>query len=270
MAPLESVARKQAEPATPAYRSAPHNIEAEQALLGAILVNNEALYRVSDFLEPEHFFEPIHQRIFQLARELIRNLPERSDADKKQKFMAEVQLLREAKEYQAAYDMLAKASAADPADSDLIYEQAMVAEKLDRLDEMERLLRKLMAMKPDNQNAYNALGYSLADRNIRLEEARELIRKAVSLAPDDPSISDSLGWSWYLRGDLDRAIPLLERAAQGAPAESDINEHLGDAYWKANRRLAARYAWRAALVAADGEQASRLKTKIDFGLTVKP
>ena len=72
MAPIESVARKQAETATPAYRSAPHNIEAEQALLGAILVNNEALYRVSDFLEPEHFFEPIHQRLYQLARELIR------------------------------------------------------------------------------------------------------------------------------------------------------------------------------------------------------
>jgi len=72
MAPFESVARKPLEVATPAYRSAPHNIEAEQALLGAILVNNEALYRVSDFLEPEHFFEPIHQRIFQLGRELIR------------------------------------------------------------------------------------------------------------------------------------------------------------------------------------------------------
>jgi replicative DNA helicase len=72
MAPLESVARKPAEAPSPTYRTAPHNIEAEQALLGAILVNNEALYRVSDFLEPEHFFEPIHQRIFQLSRELIR------------------------------------------------------------------------------------------------------------------------------------------------------------------------------------------------------
>ena len=72
MAPLESLARKPLEAPGPSYRTAPHNIEAEQALLGAILVNNEALYRVSDFLEPEHFFEPIHQRIFQLSRELIR------------------------------------------------------------------------------------------------------------------------------------------------------------------------------------------------------
>src|SRR3569832_1943197 len=72
MAPIESVARKPVEAAAPAYRSAPHNIEAEQALLGAILVNNEALYRVSDFLEPEHFFEPIHRAIFQISRDLIR------------------------------------------------------------------------------------------------------------------------------------------------------------------------------------------------------
>ena len=72
MSPFNSTARKQApEPAT-VYRMAPHNIEAEQALLGAILVNNEALYRVSDFLEPAHFFEPIHQQIYDIARTLVR------------------------------------------------------------------------------------------------------------------------------------------------------------------------------------------------------
>src|ERR1700686_1697434 len=71
MAPLESVARKPVEEPAPQFRSAPHNIEAEQALLGAVLVNNEAFNRVSDFLNPEHFFEPIHQKIFQLARDLI-------------------------------------------------------------------------------------------------------------------------------------------------------------------------------------------------------
>ncbi len=72
MAPIESLARKPAAEPGPEYRTAPHNIEAEQALLGAILVNNEAHYRVSDFLEPQHFFEPIHQNIYQLCRDLIR------------------------------------------------------------------------------------------------------------------------------------------------------------------------------------------------------
>ena len=72
MAPLDSALRKQVEEPAQNFRSAPHNIEAEQALLGAVLVNNEAFYRVSDFLNPEHFFEPIHQKIYQLTRDLIR------------------------------------------------------------------------------------------------------------------------------------------------------------------------------------------------------
>ncbi|MGH6790008.1 MAG: DnaB-like helicase N-terminal domain-containing protein, partial [Pseudolabrys sp.] len=72
MAPADSALRKQVEEPAQLYRSAPHNIEAEQALLGAILVNNEAFYRVSDFLEPQHFLEPIHQKVYQLTRDLIR------------------------------------------------------------------------------------------------------------------------------------------------------------------------------------------------------
>src|SRR5678816_4605903 len=72
MALADSTARKQAEEPAPLFRSAPHNIEAEQALLGAVLVNNEAFYRVSDFLEPQHFFEPIHQKIYEISRDLVR------------------------------------------------------------------------------------------------------------------------------------------------------------------------------------------------------
>src|SRR5215831_624842 len=72
MATLDSALRKQPGEPAPPYRAAPHNIEAEQALLGAVLVNNEAFYRVSDFLEPGHFFEPLHQKIFELSGSLIR------------------------------------------------------------------------------------------------------------------------------------------------------------------------------------------------------
>src|SRR5467141_896732 len=72
MAPLDSALRKQPQETAPPYRAAPHNIEAEQALMGAIMVNNEALYRVSDFLEPQHFFQPIHRQIYDISRSLIR------------------------------------------------------------------------------------------------------------------------------------------------------------------------------------------------------
>lgn len=189
----------------------------------------------------------------QQARDLVRALPERTADDKKQKFLAEVQLLRDAKQYQPAYDMLAKASAAAPDDGDLIYDQAMVAEKLNRLDEMERLLRRLIELKPDNQNAYNALGYSLADRKIRLEEARTLIQKAVQLAPDDPFIADSLGWVEYRLGNMDEASRILEDAYKRRP-DPEIGAHLGEVLWAAGKRDRAVTVWKeASLADADNE-----------------
>ena len=187
------------------------------------------------------------------ARELVRSLPERTEEDKKQKFMAEVQLLRDAKQYQAAYDMLAQASSAKPEDTDLIYDKAMVAEKLNRLDEMERLLRRLIELNPDNQNAYNALGYSLADRKIRLEEERTLIKKAVQLAPEDPFIADSLGWVEFRLGNTDEAIGILEAAYKRRP-DPEIGAHLGEVLWVKGERGRAMSIWKEAyLVDADNE-----------------
>jgi Flp pilus assembly protein TadD len=129
---------------------------------------------------------------------------------------------------------------------------------------------RALALAPQQPEVLNFLGYSELEHGEDVAGAGAMIAKASALAPDDPSITDSLGWSWYLRGQIDRAIPLLERAAQGAPAESDINEHLGDAYWKADRKLDARYAWRAALVAADDGDKARIKAKIDNGPPAKP
>ncbi len=181
------------------------------------------------------------------ARELLRGLPERNAEDKKRKFLAEVQLLRDAKQYQAAYDMLAQASAAAPEDVDLVYDQAMVAEKLNRLDEMERLLRRLIELKPDNQNAYNALGYSFADRKIRLEEARTLIQKAVQLAPEDPFIADSLGWVEFRLGNTDEALRILEAAYKTRP-DPEIGAHFGEVLWTAGQKERAVTIWKEALL----------------------
>ncbi|RZL86679.1 MAG: tetratricopeptide repeat protein, partial [Variovorax sp.] len=187
------------------------------------------------------------------ARELVRGLPERTADEKRQKFLAEVQLLRDAKQYQAAYDMLAQASAAAPDDTDLIYDRAMVAEKMNRLDEMERLLRRLIELKPENQNAYNALGYSLADRKVRLEEARTLIQKAVQLAPEDPFIADSLGWVEFRLGNLDEAQRILEAAYKRRP-DPEIAAHLGEVLWAKGQRDRALSIWKeASLVDADNE-----------------
>ena len=107
------------------------------------------------------------------ARELIRSAPERNADDARAKLLAEAQVLREVKHWREAYDGAGqRASQRFPDDADLLYEQAMMAEKIDRLDEMERLLRRVIELKPDHAHAYNALGYSLADRNLRLPEAQ--------------------------------------------------------------------------------------------------
>jgi Flp pilus assembly protein TadD len=136
----------------------------------------------------------------------------------------------------------AAASQRFPDDTDLLYEQAMVAEKLDRLVEMERLLRRVIALKPDIAHAHNALGYSLADRGIRLPEARALIQRALELSPGDPFITDSLGWVEFRLGNQDEALRLLRQAYAARP-DTEIAAHLGEVLWALGQRDEARRIW---------------------------
>ena len=181
------------------------------------------------------------------ARQLIRKLPERDPADARQKMLAEVQLLRDHKQYKAAFEVLARANAKEPFDPDLVYDQAMIAEKMGNMAEMERLLRRLIAAKPDYHHAYNALGYSLADRNIRLAEAKELIQKALSLAPNDPFITDSLGWVEFRLGNKSEALRILEIAYKQRP-DADIAAHLGEVLWSMGQRERAQTVWKEGLL----------------------
>ena len=187
------------------------------------------------------------------ARQLIRNQPEQSAADARLKITAEVQLLRDSKQYQQAYDLLAQATQNNPDDLDLFYDMAMVAEKLGRLDEMERLLRAVMTGKPDYHHAYNALGFSLAERNIRLPEARQLILKALEYAPNEPFITDSLGWVEFRSGNLAEALRLLEGAFKAKP-DPEIAAHLGEVLWTMGRRDQAVVVWKeGAQISAENE-----------------
>jgi tetratricopeptide (TPR) repeat protein len=177
------------------------------------------------------------------ARELIRGLPGRNPAEVRLKLNAEVQLLRDSKRYQEAYDLLADALAKTPDDTDLLYDQATLAEKLDRLGEMERLLRRVIALKPEAPHAYNALGYSFADRNVRLDEARQLIKKALEFAPNDPFITDSLGWVEFRAGNRAEALRLLDGAFKARP-DAEIAAHLGEVLWTMGQRDRALAIWR--------------------------
>ena len=181
------------------------------------------------------------------ARDLISRVPEKTAEDGRAKLLAEAGVLREVKRWRDAFDVLAGANQRFSEDSDLLYEQAMMAEKIDRPDEMERLLRKVIALKPDNAHAHNALGYSLADRQQRLPEARELIQRALELSPGDPFITDSLGWVEFRLGHRDEAIRLLKGAYTSRP-DPEIAAHLGEALWAAGLRDEARRVWREAKV----------------------
>ena len=181
------------------------------------------------------------------ARKLLRSLPERNPGDARMKLMAEIQLLRDHKLYKPAYDLLTEAAAKDPRDTDLIYDQAMMAEKLGNLTEMERLLRQVIAVKPDYHHAYNALGYSFADRNIRLAEAKQLIQKALEYAPGDPFISDSLGWVEFRMGNRDEALRILDTAYKARP-DPEIAAHLGEVLWSLGQRDRAQTIWKEGLL----------------------
>jgi len=131
------------------------------------------------------------------GRKLLTSTPTDSAAERVQLTLAEGQLLREAGRHKEAFAFLTDALARNPDDSGLLYDAAMAAEKLDRIDVMERHLRRLIELKPDDAHAHNALGYSLADRNQRLAEAYELIARALKLAPTDGYIMDSMGWVYF-------------------------------------------------------------------------
>jgi tetratricopeptide (TPR) repeat protein len=180
------------------------------------------------------------------ALKLIRSQPEKSAADARLKIAAEVQLLRDSKQYKGAYDLLADVTSRNPTDFDFVYDMAMVAEKLGNLEEMERLLRRVIENKPDYQHAYNALGYSLAERNTRLPEAKQLILKALEYAPGDPFITDSLGWVEFRSGNLAEAVRILQEAFKAKP-DADIAAHLGEVLWTMGQRDQAVSTWKEGL-----------------------
>ena len=187
------------------------------------------------------------------ARALLRSMPAATDEARRMIMLAEVQLLRDARAFDEAYTLQEKVVAQTPDDDDLVYELAMLADKTGRHDVMERLLRQIMQRKPGYHHAYNALGYSFAERGIRLAEARELVLKALSHAPDDPFITDSLGWVEFRLGNLEQARRLLETAYKIRP-DAEIAAHLGEVLWSMGEKDRAMVIWKeSARLNADNE-----------------
>lgn len=176
---------------------------------------------------------------FDDARKLLRTVNPQSPDERVQLVLAEAQLLRESRRYEDASKLLTQALEKSPDNIALLYDAAMVSEKLDRMDAMEKGLRRIIELKPDYAHAYNALGYSFADRNIRLQEALQLLEKADQLSPGDPYILDSLGWVHFRLGNLKQARSYLEQSYAARP-ESEVMVHLAEVMWAAGDQATAR------------------------------
>ena len=187
------------------------------------------------------------------ARALLRNLPGTSSDEMRVKLAAEVQLLRDSQLYREAYEVQTELVALAPDDAELVYDQAMLAEKAGQPDTMEQLLRQIIARNSQYHHAYNALGYSLADRGVRLEEAKQLILKALEFAPADPFITDSLGWVEFRLGNKSEARKHLEAAYKARP-DVEIAAHLGEVLWSLGDKDAAMKVWKEGLKSNPGNE----------------
>lgn len=226
--------------------------------LGQIAEDRKAYAEAAEFYRqvgPSEQYATAQVRLAQLlvrqggsidvARQSLQDAGRRYPAGQTQFVLAEAQLLRDAGRNDEALVLLDKVLAQQPDQADVLYDAAMLAEKLGRLDVVESNLRRVIALRPDSAHAYNALGYTFADRNINLDEARSLLVKALELAPRDPFILDSMGWVLFRRGELDAALDHLQRA-YGMRRDPEIAAHLGEVLWTMGRQEEAARTWREA------------------------
>jgi tetratricopeptide (TPR) repeat protein len=216
--------------------------------------HEEALSRYDEIGPGERYFEARLKSVVLLGKmkRLVEGkarldaLTPANEREKVQIVQTEAQMLRDGGDNLGAFMVLDKAVRERPDSSELLYDRAMAAEKIDRLDVLEADLRRLIQLDPDHAHAYNALGYTLADRTGRLDEAMALLDKALKLAPDDAFILDSMGWALFKAKRYPEAESHLRRAYSGRP-DPEIAAHLGEVLWQRGQREEARKLWNDAL-----------------------
>ncbi|MDD5056387.1 MAG: tetratricopeptide repeat protein [Sideroxydans sp.] len=176
------------------------------------------------------------------ARKALQAAEPKDDAQRVQLLMIESQFLREAKQFEESFKVLTRGLEKFPDQPELLYQSALIAEKLNKHDTFEQLARKLIKVEPDNAHAYNALGYSWLERNVRIPEAMALVEKAYKMMPDDAAIIDSMGWGYFRQGKLDKSLEFLNRAYKANP-DPEIAAHLGEVMWRQGDQEGARKVW---------------------------
>ncbi len=220
---------------------------------------DEAIERYRQVKGGEHYFATQLRIVYLLnkrgqfaeARQQLHLMKATDNAQRVQLVLIEAQILRGANKHAEAYMLLQQNLRKMPNQPDLLYETAMAADMNGDHDMFEQMMRKLIQIKPDHAHAYNALGYSLLDRNERIPEAMELVVKALQLAPGDAAIMDSVGWGYYRSGNLDESIKMLRRAYAANP-DPEIAAHLGEVLWQRGDKEEAKRIWQDSLKANEG------------------
>jgi len=176
------------------------------------------------------------------ARDRIRTLRLSHPAQAQRLFLVEGEILSRIESYEEAYGLYSEYLEASPDDPEILYARALVAERLDRLDDAERDFQGVLDQDPENARTLNALGYTLADRTERYQEALELIQRALAQTPDDPAVIDSMGWVLYRLGRLPESREYLQRAYD-ISKDGEIAAHLGEVMWMMGDRDAAGALW---------------------------
>lgn len=179
------------------------------------------------------------------ARAVLASLKPDSDDQRKQAVLVEAEILAEQNDYANAMAVFDKALNGTY-DTTLLYSRAMLAERMDRLDVLEADLRAILKREPNNSDALNALGFTLADRTARYQEAHELIKRALELTPDNFYVLDSMGWVLYRLGRLEEAVPYLQKA-RAQRNDPEVAAHLGEVLWALGRKDDAREVWNSGL-----------------------
>lgn len=180
------------------------------------------------------------------ARAALRNAAQRSPDDRARLLMQEALLLRQADRRAEALAVLDEVLAEQPDNIDALYDSALLAEQTGKPAELEKRLRKLLALDADHAHALNALAYSYVERNVRLGEAEKMLERAIQLEPEDPAILDSLGWLYFRQGKLPGAEELLRKAFALFP-DPEVASHLIEVLWTAGKKDEARQQYREAL-----------------------
>ena len=184
----------------------------------------------------------MRQNRIEEARKHLQEARNRYPVHAVQLYLLETEILAEKGLYKEAMEIFDAAVVRHPESINLLYGRAMIQDKLGRADGLEKDLRQIIELQPDNVAALNALGYTLADRNDRLKEAQELIEKAYSLDKDDPAIIDSMGWIQYRLGNLEGALTYLQQAYEKFP-DPEVAAHLGEVLWVMGRKKDAIAIW---------------------------